>query len=341
MAPPPYSLLLLAVAACTPAAEPGAAGPGGSLRPAHPDRGEDDGSGGDNGGSTDTPGGTDSGGDTDGGGGAPGGAVEPLRFVALGDAGTGDEEQYQVADAVASVCADLGCAFALYLGDNIYSDGVTSVDDDAWEDKFEAPYAALEFPFYAVLGNHDYGGNGGAFEVERAEAQVAYTSRSNKWVMPDTFYTHTQGEVGFVALDTTALDWANTEAQEAWLPGALASLDTRWKIAYGHHPYISNGDHGDANENFGPFFEEHLCGQVDVYFCGHDHDLQWLEPTCGTEFIVSGAAAKLRDLGDGDNPTFFEASTYGFVWVEIDGDTFTGVYFDLDGEELFRRSFTR
>jgi hypothetical protein len=29
------------------------------------------------------------------------------------------------------------------------------------------------------------------------------------------------------------------------------------------------------------------------------------------------------------------------MWVEIDGNTFTGVYYDDNGDELFRRSFQK
>src|SRR5690606_35788973 len=39
-----------------------------------------------------------------------------IRFVALGDAGEGNDEQHQVADAIGAVCALKGCEFALYLG---------------------------------------------------------------------------------------------------------------------------------------------------------------------------------------------------------------------------------
>ncbi len=41
-----------------------------------------------------------------------------LRFVALGDAGEGNDAQYKVAGAMANLCAEKGCDFAIYLGDN-------------------------------------------------------------------------------------------------------------------------------------------------------------------------------------------------------------------------------
>ena len=43
-----------------------------------------------------------------------------VRFIAVGDTGTGKEGQYQVANAIEKVCAAHGCDFALGLGDNIY-----------------------------------------------------------------------------------------------------------------------------------------------------------------------------------------------------------------------------
>jgi hypothetical protein len=88
------------------------------------------------------------------------------------------------------------------------------------------------------------------------------------------------------------------------------------------------------------FIEDHLCGQVDVYFCGHDHSLQWPEGTCGTEFVVSGAGSGNTVLV-GTDPTWFESAEPGFLWVEVDGRTFTGVFYDVDGVELYRRSFTK
>jgi hypothetical protein len=281
-----------------------------------------------------------------------------VRFVALGDAGTGEDGQYAVAEAIGQVCEDRGCDFALYLGDNIYNTGVDSVSDPQFQDKFEAPYAALDFPFYATLGNHDYGGGGLGNEPDRPDPQVAYTERSDKWTLPDRTYSVDQHHVRLMSLDTNAILWGaiweETEPQRAWLEEALGT-DHRWKIAFGHHPYISNGEHGTAGRYSGieglpiisgqeikDFFDASVCGQVDLYFAGHDHDLQWLESTCGTHFIVSGAGAKTRSLGEGEQPTRFEVGdTLGFLWVEIADDTLTGVFFDSDGAVLYQDTITK
>jgi tartrate-resistant acid phosphatase type 5 len=275
-----------------------------------------------------------------------------VRFVALGDAGEGNDEQYAVADAIKTVCDRDGCDFALYLGDNFYDSGVDSVDDAQFDEKFELPYAELAFPFYPVLGNHDYGGEGVGWELWLGEIYVEYSDYSDKWTMPDLYYAFEAGDALFLGLDTTQVFWGITDDQLGWVQQEVSATDRRWKIAYGHHPYLSNGPHGNAGEYEGldwvpivngesvrDFVDDGICGQVDLYLCGHDHSMQWPETTCDTEFIVSGAGAKTTEI-EGDDPTHFEYDGEGFFWIEIVGDQLTGVAYDASANELFRRTIT-
>ena len=290
-----------------------------------------------------------------------------VRFVALGDAGEGNEAQFAVADAIKSICEEKtddleGCSFALYLGDNFYEAGVDSINDEQFQTKFEDPYAELDFPFYISMGNHDYGGDclvtdcgGLGNEFERSDPQVQYSALSDKWTMPDVFYTFVQEHVQFYALDTTVLMWDGwwwddmPEGQEAWIAQETNNSTATWKIAFGHHPYISNGRHGNAGSYEGlewsvfpdalvgdyvqEFMLEHICGKMDLLLSGHDHNRQWLEPTCGTEFIVSGAGSKTTDLENRGNPTFFEDDqTPGFIWIEIVGNCMKGAFYNQYAE---------
>jgi len=275
----------------------------------------------------------------------------PLRFVVLGDGGTGTEAQAKVASAMKAVCKERGCSFALYLGDNIYEDGADGVTDAQFREKFEDPYAELDFPFYVVLGNHDYGSNGTNIfpDDKRSATQVEYTGQSEKWNMPSYFYTFREGPVAFFALDTNGIvmdRFRDKNTQQTWLDAELRKSDAPWKIVLGHHPYVSNGEHGNAGSYVGPLgielhdgstlkalVEESICGRAQVYFSGHDHDREWLEPTCGTSFIVSGAAAKLRVLENRGSATRFgDATKHGFMWVEVNGNLLTGVFYDEDAE---------
>jgi tartrate-resistant acid phosphatase type 5 len=224
-----------------------------------------------------------------------------------------------VADGIKSVCDRDGCEFALYLGDNFYESGVDDVDDSQWDEKFELPYAEFDFPFYPVLGNHDYGGEGIGWELWKGSIYVDYSAYSDKWTMPDLYHSFTYDDATFYALDTTEVFWGLGADQLEWLQDETAASASTWKLAFGHHPYISNGPHGNAGEYEGldwipivngeaiqDFVEDGICGAIDVYLCGHDHSLQWPEGACGTEFIVSGAGAKTTEL-EGDNATWFES----------------------------------
>src|SRR3989442_1644175 len=61
------------------------------------------------------------------------------RFVALGDTGTGDCNQYKVARALKRWCDAKGCDFVLLLGDNFYERGLP--DLCRWD-----PQASRVFP---------------------------------------------------------------------------------------------------------------------------------------------------------------------------------------------------
>lgn len=261
-------------------------------------------------------------------------AGDTIRFAALGDTGTGQAGQRAVASALETHCAANGCDFIVLLGDNFYPDGVSSVDDPQWTTAFEEPYANLDGPFYVTLGNHDYGGDGAGNELDKGAHQIDYGRDHPKWFLPAPCYSQQRGPALLLALDTNAIAWNHKNAvvrQGEFASRTLANTTARWRIAFAHHPYRSNGQHGDAGRWDGvtwppqasgkyvrDLVERDLCGRLDVYLSGHDHDRQILEgpPDCPTTFIVSGAGAKTRPLR-GNHPAQFEADTLGFAWLEV------------------------
>lgn len=299
-----------------------------------------------------------------------------VRFVALGDTGEGNTTQRFVADAMLNVCKEAGgCQFATGLGDNIYHENPLSTYDTAFEVKFEAPYADLDFPFYMALGNHDndllFDGLGGFNHA--GDIQVAYTFRphkaSSKWQMPDRYYHYAapMGDVtplvDFFALDSnplvTAVELAPAyevniykQQQSEWFTQTLAASRAPWKIAYAHHPYLSNGRHGNAGNYDGvpaleditgrvsgkvyrQWLEQTICGKVDVFIAGHDHDLQMLHatPACGkTWFVVSGGGSKVRSFGNAErNASYWQQdNTAGFFLMEVSGNQLKAKAYTVD-----------
>jgi len=291
-----------------------------------------------------------------------------VRFIAIGDSGTGEDGQYKVADAMQAVCEQRGCEFAIGLGDNIYESGVDGVHDIQFDTKFEDPYKNIQFPFYMALGNHDnswiLGGDGA--DNDKGEIQVEYHYRtdrqSEKWQMPARYYQFSAPLntavplVEFFAMDTNPSASAGDPSdaynkddysakQGKWLKEGFAASKAPWKIAFGHHPYISNGSHGNAGNydsliGQGKYFkamtEENICGNADVMIVGHTHALQWLkekESCPGTFHIVSGAGAKTKNFVTKNNLNesyWQQDEILGFFYIEIQGDEFRGTAYTVD-----------
>ena len=292
-----------------------------------------------------------------------------IRIIAMGDAGTGSDKQIAVGEQIATYCArsDRPCDLVLYLGDNVYNSGVEAVDDDLWDTHFEIPYANVDLPFWAVLGNHDLGGDGLGLDLDpyKAQYQIDRSDVSTKWNMPSEFYQVPRSAlpagapVDLFGLNTTDIFFTSVNLfssgdQRNWLSGALSASPVPWKIAYGHHPYKSNGKHGNAGSYEGlsdsldwlpgnaivrgaeveTFFKDHVCGKADIYLSGHDHNRQWIGSDCGTVFVVSGAGAKTTDKERDDNsPAFENYSVPGFLWMELTSTTLTAYMVDMDGTE--------
>lgn len=299
------------------------------------------------------------------GGDGPGGNTT-IRFAMMGDQGTGTAKQYAVGAALRNLCAAEGCDFVVLLGDNLYPEGALSVTDPIWQTRFELPYAGIDVPFHAALGNHDFGISG--TDWEREDAEVEYTNHSDRWSMPHPHYNMRHGPVGFMMLDTNRLLWGMTDDgdQRVWYgPAFDAVASAPWKIAVGHHPYRSNGTHGNmgsygggddslppdstAREIIGTdikaFFDELVCGRVDMYVSAHDHDMEWLNAPgeCGgTELVVSGAGGTTSPFVRNDTPYFWhEDGPGGFLYVVADATTLTGRFVSQDGVTMFERTLTK
>ncbi len=276
-----------------------------------------------------------------------------LRFIAMGDTGTADAGQKKIANTIEAKCKKDGCDFVQLLGDNLYDSGASSVDDAIWQEKFEVPYAAIDLDFFAVLGNHDYGANGAGTDFGKGKNEVEYTKKSKKWKMPSAYFHFEKKNAEIFALDTNMILYGQAGPQKTDMTTWLAASKAEWKIAVGHHPYKSNGPHGNAGNydglpipvvggsNVKSFMEDTVCGKVDVYFCGHDHSRQWLNVSCkGTELAVSGAGAKATEL-KANNPALFESLELGFLYIIIDGKKLTAEFIDENGKTEFTHTLAK
>ena len=249
-----------------------------------------------------------------------------IRFLVLGDAGTGGSAQRKIAQRAAEAHKMFPFEFALMLGDNLY--GGESAGD--YRRKFEEPYKPLldaDVKFYASLGNHD-DPTQAFYKLFNMNGERFYSFKAPKPGIG------ARGGARFFALDSNYMN----EKQLAWLEKELASSGSEWKIAFFHHPIYSSGEKHGSNEalrkQVEPLFVKH---GVDVVFTGHEHFYERLKPQQGITYFVSGAAAKLR-RGNIDDRSDMTAKGYDqgytFMIVEIAGNEMFFQTLDADGKTI-------
>jgi predicted phosphodiesterase len=227
-----------------------------------------------------------------------------VRFAVIGDNGTGDQPQYDVAAEMEAYHKVVGFDFVTMMGDNIYG-GHRPKD---FERKFEQPYKPLldtGVKFYACLGNHD------------TSDEIQYKPFN---MNGQHYYSFKKGDVQFFVLDSNYMD----ATQLDWIQHQLSESNAKWKIAYFHHPLYSDGRfHGpdvDLRKLLMPIFEKY---GMNVVMSGHDHVYERFKPEDGIYFFLVGNSGELRyhNLRQGSDIMAAGFDTdRTFMMVEISGD---------------------
>jgi hypothetical protein len=235
---------------------------------------------------------------------------EAVRFAVIGDMGTGQKGQFDIAHQMERYRNGGAFEFVLTLGDNIY--GGSSPAD--FRRKFEEPYKVLldgGVKFRASLGNHD--------------------SPNERYYKPfnmgeKRYYNFREGNVEFFALDSNYMD----PEQLNWLTDALSKSKAEWKICYMHHPLYSDGKFHGSDVDLRSRLEPVLrTGGVNVVLSGHEHFYERIKPQNGIQYFVLGNSGELRPHDIRSSPPLMVKgfdTGHSFMVAEIDGPKF---YFDI------------
>jgi Calcineurin-like phosphoesterase len=228
---------------------------------------------------------------------------DSLKFAVIGDNGTGDRPEFDIAQQMTSARARFPFELVIMLGDNMY--GRQQPQD--FVDKFERPYAALlqaGVSFHAALGNHDDPGS------------VSYKGFN---MGGQRYYSFARKHVRFIVVDSNQLD----PRQRAWIDGTLQQAEEPWKICYFHHPLYSDAGRHGSDVSLRVALEPLLTkGGVNVVFAGHDHVYERLTPQKGIAHFVAGSSGQLRrgDIHQSAMTAAFYDQDQAFMLVEIDND---------------------
>ena len=255
-----------------------------------------------------------------------------VRFLAIGDFGTGEVDQRLVAEEMCRRREDYPFKHVVTTGDNVYAEG--ELED--FDEDFYIPYECLfveGVDFHAVLGNHD-------IKTLDGEGQIA----EPRFGMLGRYYTWALGSVTFVMFDSQAIDReldsgaaTDPDSQYQWVLDEIEKAqDSGWTVAVFHDPVYSTGvRHGSKpgwDEALGEPFSE---TGVDLVLNGHDHNFQWGQEGGVTYVVTGGGGAELYPCGE----PFVEPmenclEEHHFVEVAVSGDTMTVNAISKEGEIL-------
>ena len=235
-----------------------------------------------------------------------------VKFAVLGDFGTGDRSEYDVAAQMAAFRRRFPFDFVITTGDNIIGRQDSPPD---FAEKFGQPFQPLlqvGVRFYATLGNHDRASN---------RSYPPWNMNGRR------YYTFAVQNVRFFALDSNRPD----RAELAWIDEALSGFDDDWKICYFHHPLYSDGAKHGPDLELRVLLEPILVRHgVDVVFSGHDHVYERLTPQEGITYFVTGPGGQdVRTL----RPSAATAASFDRE------QTFTAI--EVNSTELFFQTVSR
>jgi hypothetical protein len=240
------------------------------------------------------------------------GGDEPVRFVVVGDSGTGGAAQVAITQRISAETFDL----MLFLGDIAYEAG----SPQQLESKFFAIYRDFMryVPVYPAIGNHE----------RRTRLGRPYFEA---FVLPEPerYYSFDWGDVHFVAIDTTQRD----AKQLVWLENDLANNKLPWVIVYGHHPMYTNSLRGAQlwiRRAFANIFTRH---QVDLVVTGHEHQYERFR-IGGVNYVVSGGGGGQLTRFYSGSRALKQATVHHFLLFEVTAKALVMKAIDISGKEI-------
>jgi hypothetical protein len=208
------------------------------------------------------------------------GVSTPSRVWVLGDSGTANSNAQAVRNAYYAFTGATHTNLWLMLGDNAYDTGTDANYQAAVFDMY--PEMLRKSVLWSTIGNHD------TAQSTNPPPSLPYFSI---FTLPtngeaggtasgtERYYSFDYGDVHYICLDSMTSDRSPTGPMLTWLRNDLASTNSKWIVAFWHHPPYTKGSHNSDTEtqlvemrqNALPILEE---GGVDLVLTGHSHSYE-------------------------------------------------------------------
>jgi predicted phosphodiesterase len=238
-------------------------------------------------------------------------------MVVYGDSRT----HHDVHRKIVSLIMSRKPAVVIHTGDMVAG----GKDTDDWQE-FAKDVSGLRAStsFYAVLGNHEKGG-------EKFFTEHFPMPGNGRWFSADHYGVH------FILLDVLAPMDEDSE-QIKWLEAQLKAArpnGAKFVVVSMHFPIYTTGGHSGekwkARSMLERMFIEH---GVDMVISGHDHDYERLERG-GIVYVVSGGGgAPLRKEKTHSEFSRFFAAVNNYCALSVKGDVLTLDAFDIDDKQI-------
>jgi hypothetical protein len=228
-----------------------------------------------------------------------------LKFAVLGNSGTGEQAQYQLAEQMATFHRRFKYDLVVLAGGNLFG----SERPQDYLKKFEVPYKPLldaGVKFHASLGPDD-DSNQRYYKLFNMDGKSYYTFSPTP-------------EVSFFALESTY----PTPDQLQWLEQQLQASKAPWKIAFLHHALYSSQEGQASDAKLRSILEPLLVKyNVAVVLSGQGRFYERLQPQKGIAYFVVGSGGQLTpgslDKSSGITGKGFDSDQV-FLAAEIVGD---------------------
>lgn len=240
-----------------------------------------------------------------------------VRLAVIGDYGSGNARQGQVADMIASVGVDA----IVTTGDNVYAstgyDRLVGRYYHPWIGGYRGEYGtgAVVNRFFPSLGNHDYLDVGVAAYLDYFSlpgSGVATTGTSGS----ERYYDAAIGPVHLFVLDTPMAvpgELSTAGPQALWLRQALAMSDAAWNLVVFHNPPYASTPGKTRAELRWPF----AAWGADLVLTGDAHVYERLRVE-GFDYVISGLGINHEPLTTARHPgsvTFYSADDAGALFI--------------------------